>query len=554
MRRKKWMKKKTIFLSVFVFVSILFLLCVHAQVSVRMNEDFFFQEDTTNHPRDTYGERLKLTIEPYAAPIPVGGLFTVTASLKLDGKPVGFMPIEKDNNGKFKDDQIIYVGAAIGAAVVIEDVSGDLDRLTEIEMDHVKPGVISGDDSTVTSKAQKLAVRVVVKMRPQSYRPSLLHYIRTATITFNISGGQSGGNVREDVWLIENQVFTDPTRKFFKARLQRLQPTGSVLTVNDIMLPIMLRSPLNYQISRNGIATENDEGGIFLVHLAQPNSPVTKIVYLSEDGKREDMTPPVNQMKALATSELDSFWLASDTELVYTSNSNMIGQPDRQINNIRTYAYAMDPRTDSLWVAAKVGNEPLMLRRYTDLGSSLDKVVTLVRGVTYPNLATQAFMRINAMSDGGVVAYATYKQIPRLVRISAAGDIIARSEKYINKVVEMGVNPITGEAAVIHLDHSNRSILTLYNAGLEEVETIKPGDSRFNGYFVNFYSVDYSVSKTGTRLWLTGFRLEKDNLGKWVPRGIVGYLQDGEFQFVVRTNSPQTMVRAFTQNGIPIMN
>jgi hypothetical protein len=331
----------------------------------RGNEDFYFQKDTTNHPMDRFGDRLKLTIEPYGSSINVGSVFTVRASLKANGQPVPFVPIEKKSSGRFNDAQIIYFGRAIGSAVVIEDVFGDLDKLTEVEMKHVQVGVIAGDDPGVTAKAQKMAVRVVIKMRPpNTHNTRLSHYIRTATTSFTVAGSLPEGSAREDVWLIENLSRYSADGKFFKARLQRLLPGGSVQVVENMMLPRLVRSPLNYSISRNGIATESEEGGIFGVHLTHPNSTQAQLVHINQTGSRSTWISPVNPLSALATLEPQyPIWLASDRELVFTCACNMIDEPERRIPNIRPYACAIEPKTESLWVAAKVGNNPVVLRK-----------------------------------------------------------------------------------------------------------------------------------------------------------------------------------------------
>jgi hypothetical protein len=505
-----------------------------------VNENFLHLEPPSDRSTDRYGDRLKLLLEPLPAVIPKGAVFHVAARLTLDGVGVPLVPFPTAPNGGFDySDEKIPFGAAIGAAVVIHDVPGNLDQLRKIAMHHQGGGRFTGDDAEVTRVERTLAVRVVVKMRTKqqdqgagTYRNS----VRTAVARFRV-GDQIGQNAPPDVWIVEFLHAEGP--KDFRALVRRIDvDQNQTVEVRDLILPSIQRS----LIHREGFRTVDPERGFVAASRANGTSPAQNIVFIERGGGQDVHAPPSNErIEAIGAPSSVFAWVATDHDLWNVLSGN--ATPVRRIANVQCRSLAVHSNGD-VWAAVKTREQPnIHLARYDFEASGADDlVITRVSDMLDPG---GRWMLLHTMADGGVLCYARYDTRRTLVRFDGSGKLVAVGSAPLNEVIEMGRNPYTGEAAVVHLDTTRQSVISIFNPALELERVIRPTDAFLQNHFRVFYSADISAISAGSRIWITGSRKEPDGNGNLIERGAAGYLDAGGVYHHVRGGmSVQTLVRA----------
>lgn len=509
-----------------------------------MTPDYFHLRPPSDQSEDRYGERLRLTVEPVPAILPRDSLFTIRARLTIDGAGVPIVPFPRGDDGDYDfSDEKIPFGAAIAAAVVVRDVPGDVDQLHAIAMNHQGSGRFSGEDAEVTAEERSLAVRVVVKRRtPRAEQGAGGRYansVRTATLRFRV-GEVTDQNAPDDVWLIEHiqSVGAD----HYRGRVRRLNiDDDSSIVAGEFVLPSIDRLPARFPIARNGLTTADTDRALYVLDY-DASSGARSIVYIEQDGELDpNPAPGTTRVEAIGASGSMFVWVATENELLNVTGAG--ADPNRRIEGVQCRALAVG-RTLDAWAAVRtIENPAVRLARY-DFNASGEDDLIITRVSELVDYASR-WMLLESMADDGVLCYARYETRRTLVRFSAEGELMAVGSEPIDEVIEMGRNPYSGEAVVVRLDPTRQTVISLFDPALELVREYRPTDDLFENEFVQFFSADVSARREGSRIWITGWRRERDQFGNLVERGAVGYLDAaGSYHHVLGGLPVNTFVRA----------
>jgi hypothetical protein len=508
---------------------------------------FFQRKDTTHLADDPYKERLQLRLEGIPDTVPRGGAINVRAIVTLDGEPYPVLPFPTDIDGEPDPDIHSEWGTAIGAVAVFLDKAGDLDELVKpFVLEPVDEGVFGGSDADSTDVERMLHIKVVVRfyIRQEDTPGAIgLNGYRTALATVQIVD-QPSFEGRDDVWLIEH--LKPMNWNYYSAKARRLETSGQSAQANGFNLPTLIREPGNYRLNRNALELDSEHGRLLLLHGTEPPNEDKELKIISPSGDVSTLTPPINPVRAVAYyPDEDLLWFIDDHKLVLVRASNM-QQTLREVSvngsgaSWGGHMLAIDRTTGDVWIATDI------LRKFGRDGRDLE--IPAIRDLALPGQNRR--MLLHSMDDGGVLCFAMHGPL-RLVRVDQQGNIVASSDatEHLLGIIEMGANPVTGRVAAVHRPPwGGAPRLWLFNPALKREKEYPHDDPVFAGAFDHLYSADISASRTGERIWITGYRqVGTDINGNPIYSAVVGYLDENEqFELVLSSGvSKQTLVRAF---------
>lgn len=429
-----------------------------------MDANFLHQTASTD---DGYGDRLTLRFDPPVAPGgELGQAAFASISLELDGVNVPIVPFPRTADGKPDwSARTLPRRGAICAAVLVRDIRGDLDEFDIFEIKQSAPDRASGS-SRVIDKVGPLAVRVVAMMRGNRRQQDAFPAIRTVTAATTI-GESSSLSGTAQVWLAEA---IGPGRELVPIRMHYLDESGIQSTFGDFQIRALTRAPQGYQLNPGAITLIADsDSEAYVLHSRDRASSDQTFIYLDAgDESQEEVNLPFNSVFVITSNSSVFGWAAGPDRLAWVTPG--IIDPNRLIDTVSVRALASSQDgAGGVWAAVDRlddGMREIRLAHYSTGGQN-DFVVAGVREAPNVNFGDQRWMLLEPMRDGGVVAYATYKRIPTLIRVSPEGVVTTVGPERVLGVQTMGVNPLTGEVAVAGIaTTSPAGRITLYDAAL----------------------------------------------------------------------------------------
>ena len=509
-----------------------------------MDANFLHQPASTD---DGYGSRLTLRFDPAVTPNgDLGQTVFASIRLELDGTnvPVIAFPRAPDGTPDWSVRTLPRRGA-ICAAVLVRDISGDLDELDIFEIKQSAADRASGS-SRVVDKAGRVAVRVVAMMRGNRTQQDAFPAIRTVTATTAIGVSAPPTGIPQ-VWLAEA---IRPGRELVPIRMHYLDESGIQESFGDFQIRALTGAPLNFQLNQSTISLLTDsDSEAYVLHSRDRQSAHQTFVYLdASDRSQEEAKLPFNSVFAISASSSVFGWVAGKNRLAWVTPG--IIDPGRLVEKVmvRSLASGLD-LAGGTWAAVDRlddGTRKIRLGHFSHDGEN-DFIVDGVREASNVNFGNNRWMLLEILRDEGVIAYANYKRVPSLLRVSSAGVVTTISSEPVLGVLNMGVNPVTGEVAVASISPATRrGRITLYDAALAPRRVFETDDPAFAGEFESIYSTAVTVGEYGTRIWVTGSRRERLPSGQLVTRGAVGFLNDNEmFTLVTGGLGVQTLVLAY---------
>lgn len=497
-----------------------------------IDRDFLFLEDTADNPDDRFGARLQLELDP-VAPLAPDQPLAVRATLQLDGRRVPVI--------EFPDDpQNTYVkqGVAIAAAVVIDDIEQGLDELCSFPLRQETAEAIGGFIDLAGLSAGTYGFRLVARTLNYGGRPNSLKYaVRVVSTTFS-----TGEPIQQEgidaVWLVE-YLGPQEGRRSFRASLRHLGPGGQLAQVDEALLHGAERLPISNPFEKRAIAIAPDgEESLFV--LSAQSGEQSRLLEAEADGSLGGPAAFPFDSQVFGRSTSVESWVATPRGIGRYFGGSLV-EEFTDYNRVQVIAGVAN---STFWTVCSTrqfaGNQDMYLRRIDENGS----VIAESRSVSMTTFETGAILRV--MADGGVLAYGSYRKGgPRVVRVGPQGNVVAVSEPFPSNVLDIGVNPYTGEALVVHARLGRFVEVIRLNAALSTTATLTPQDDIFGGAFEAFHSADISAPPAGQRLWISGQRKERQPSGVLSDRGAVGYLDDaGVFTFVQGGMEPRSLLRA----------
>ncbi len=504
-----------------------------------MLKNYLFLEDTQNDPMDGYGDRLVLELDQ-PSDISSGQPLSLTARVLLDGKRMPVIPFpENPDTSKEKID------VAIAAAVVIEDVDQDLDKLYSFTLKQQTVNTIGGSIGLDKLETGTYAVKLVVRSytgRRFNGRPTNPQAIRTAKAVFNY-GGQIQQGSQSGVWLIEYLgPFQQPNT--LRARLRLFEPTGQIASIKEAVMVGAVRLPQNYRFEKRSLTTTNTQDAVddaSLFFLSPKSNGKTVLATANEDGSL--LLSPEIDIFPLAyghSAVLDGWaWARSRASLAHIY-MNVIAREFPDYVSVSALVVSED---DSVWVMAAKRNQAggtsiEWLRKVDKQGNTIAEVPT-VRSMGF-----EAGAILRSMADGGVTAYCRYGTVNTIVRIGPGGNIIASAQHFMSNVLDLGVNPYTGECALVRFRPGEGIEAVRLNPALTIFDYLRPRDTRFGKAFERLWSCDISAPESGQRIWVSGQRKERQPSGVLLDRGAIGFLENDQFTLVQGGMETMTLIRA----------
>lgn len=524
-----------------------------------MLDSFFYVSDTSSASFDSYGDRLKLTIdvpETVQKSLPL----KVSAKFTLDGNPIPVVstPLDDDTEKVIQDPGAVPYGAAFAALAVTFDVAGDIDEINTRAMAPVASGTVTASDSDATKQVREYMIKVVGFMRPrqEDHGPGKFdraHRIARARVQV-IDDGATGPTDNDDVW-IANRI--RPVGQYYEqSQLARVSLTQIGDFSEDFNLPGIRGSVIGLSLSRRGVDIDRESGNVFVVHTPGDPSRRQQLHSINSEGRSVQIPVPFQYIHDFAV------FGQNGNRLLWVSGGDnprsrglallRVGDPTpiRSLPRNSTTDLSIDPVTGGVWAASKFLGAPSVNHTMTLFRPNGNDIqVPHLRDLLPPQSQSDRMMLPHGLNDGGAVVYCLFKRTARVVRIDDMGEIIAFSETPLSSLVEMGVNRVTGEvSATVTNPLTKRNELILLDAGFNVVEKYESNDPVFNGGFEALYSTDISATPNGTRIWVTGYRRVPDPItGELVRRGVIGYL-DEKLRFTEVPDlfvNDQALVRSF---------
>lgn len=495
-----------------------------------IDKDFLFLEDSRNHRDDAYGGELTLALEEIP-PLAPGQPLSIRASVSLSGTRVPVIAFPEDpGNSREK------LGVAIAAAVVIEDVEQDLDRLRAFEVRQQTANAIGGFIDLGALGAGTYALRLVVRT-PNPGAANLKHAVRVATTLFTLGEAVVQAGL-ETVWLIED-LGPRQSHRSRRARLRHLGPGGQLTQVENALLHAAQRLPLNFAIEKRAISVAPDsEDSLFL--LSALDDGRSRLFEAESDGSFSGPEAFDFDSHIFSHSTSIESWVWNDRALGRYFGGALVEAFDR-FRDVKALAGVADSTVWAICSARpQTGTGSVYLRRLDENGAEIAEA----RAVSYADFETGAILR--PMADGGVVVWGNYRGAgPHVVRVGPAGNVIAVSDAFSANVLDIAVNPYSGEALVVRSVSVSSAEIVLLNASLSTGETLSARHEAFAGAFESLISAEISAPPEGQRIWVFGRRRERQPSGVFEVRGAVGYLdQSGSFTFIQGGMAPESLLRA----------
>ncbi len=497
-----------------------------------IDRDFLFLEDTQDNPDDRFGERLELVLDPIA-PLAADQPLAIRATLQLDGRRVPVIQFPADPQNTF-----VKQGVAIAAAVVIVDVEQGLDELCSFALQQESAEAIGGFIDLSGMDAGTYGLCVVARTLNYGGRPNSLQYaVRVAKTVFS-TGGPTQQEGIDAVWLLE-YLGPQQAQRSIRANLRHFGPAGQLAMVEGALLHGAEGLPLSYPFEKRAIATAPDnEDGIFI--LSAQNDRRSRLFEAESDGSfgGPEAFPFDSQVFGHSTS-IES-WVATPGGIGRYFGGALVTELT-EFNRVSAIAGVADSTFWALCSSRQfAGNQTTFLRRIDENGN----VIAEVRSVSSAAFETGGILRV--LADDGVLAYGNYRGGgPHVVRVGPQGNVVAVSAAFPANVLDVGVNPYTGEALVVQVRLSGGVEIIRLNAALTTLTTLGPQDDVFGSAFEILISADISAPASGQRLWIAGRRKERQPSGVLKDRGAVGFLDDNNnFTLVQGGMEPLSLLRA----------
>ena len=494
-----------------------------------IDRDFLYLEDTRSNDDDRYGDRLQLSLEPVPAVVP-GQSLAILATLQLDGQRVPVVPFPSEPG-----NEPVRQKVAIAAAVLIDDVDQDLDRLLCFPLQQETPQAMGGRVHLDDLGPGTYGLRVVARVLNFGGR-QLRHAVRVVRGVVNIGGSIEQQGI-DAVWLVEH-LGPAEGRRSIRANLRHLDPGGERAVVTDVRLHASERLPLSFPIEKRAVAIAPDqEDGLFV--LSARDGGRSRLFEAETDGSFSGPEPFDFDSQVFGHSTSVESWVANPQGIGRYFGGALVTQFDG-FTKVRAIAGLAD---STFWTVcgdrALAGSGSIYLRRIDENGNT----VAEARAVSEADTANGSILR--AMADGGVMVYGRYRREYRVVRVGPGGNVVAVSDLTPANVLDLAVNPFTGEALIVHAAQLRRAELVFLDVGLAVSGTLAPGDGALGKAFEAIHSAEISAPPAGQRIWISGQRKELQPSGIREIRGAVGYLDaDGTFHLVRGGMAPISLLRA----------
>ncbi len=428
-------------------------------------------------------------------------------------------------------------------AGVIEDLDLDLDPILPIALTN-QPGTMIGGSVNLEGLSQgTYAVRVVART-PNSGVSALRNVVRVATVEFAIAADVPLAGL-DSIWLAE-YLGPQQSRRSVRANLHYLGPEGERASFDGALMHGTEGLPPTHVFEKRAISTGVSDDPEIVHYLSpldsvDPDEQVTRLVTIPDVGQ---VDPFVFDTKIFTAGTDTASWVSANGSLGYFFADLAVAIFDGYKDIRALGAVPSVAGADRTWALcgtnAVPGNDThlrLINRDGTELAESPQ--------VTTANFEQGAILR--GMADGGVTAYANYRKVgPRIVRAALDGGIVAASNALPPHVLDLGVNPYTGAAVLVHGPDARRVQLTRLDAGLNVIDVLSPTNRLFDGEFEFIHSADISAPPSGQLIWISGQRKEPQPPPfPPIDRGAVGFLDaDDDFTLVAGGLEPISLVRA----------